>query len=559
MVFEKRVLYETNAGDQIALLKLNQLKNTAPSLMKGLTFLTIILAAIFAGCQQVSAPSAELIKRDTSITAQNSFSQLFFDSSALEKFVSTERLHDSLTQRIKSFYAGRNYQYAWFFKEGLADYAAAFVNLTDDYINYTGDSSLYNVSLHQYMDSIRNDEHIDASDPIVLKTELLLTSQFFRYSRRAFQGQSRLNVEELEWYIPRKKIDVVALLDSVIKNKGKNVSLPVNRQYSLLRDFLIKYHDIEKGGVWPRIRVDKKIYRPGDSSQVISTIKKRLIAGGDSSLHDTTALFTSSLMQAIKNFQHCYGLKEDGMINAAVIAEMNHPVTDRIRQILINMERIRWVPAEPMTDYLLVNIPEFRVHVYEKGNYRWSMNIVAGSTTHNTIIFTGTLKYIVFSPYWNVPSSIFKKEILPAIRRNKNYLATHNMEWYGNGVRQKPGPNNSLGLVKFLFPNDYNIYLHDTPSKSLFAEPARAFSHGCIRLAEPERLANFLLRNDSNWDSVKIKQAMQSRKEKYVNIKETVPVYIGYFTAWVDRQGKLNFRDDIYGHDQKMAQQLFSK
>ena len=527
--------------------------------MKGLTFLTIIFVVTSSGCEQGSTRSQQLINRDTSITVQNSFSQLFFDSSAVDKFAITVRLHDSLVKRLKTFYAGRNYQYAWFFKEGMADYATAFVNLTDDYINYSGDSSLYNVTLHQCIDSIMDKERIEPNDPVVLKTELLLTSQFFRYSRRAFQGRSRLNAEELEWYIPRKKIDVVALLDSVIANKGKNVSLPVNKQYTLLRDFLIKYHQIEKAGGWPVINADKKIYRLGDSSQVIETIKRRLIVGGDSSLHDSTVVFTSALMQAIKNFQHCYGLKEDGMISAAVTTEMNRPVTDRIRQILVNMERIRWVPAEPSSDYLLVNIPEFRLHVYEKGKYQWSMNIVAGSTTHNTVIFTGTLKYIVFSPYWNVPPSILKKEILPAIRRNKNYLARHNMEWNGNGVRQKPGPNNSLGLVKFLFPNDHNIYLHDTPSKSLFAEPARAFSHGCIRLGEPARLANFLLRNDSNWDSLKIKNAMESRKEKYVNVKETVPVYIGYFTAWVDRQGDLNFRNDIYGHDQKMAQQLFSK
>jgi L,D-transpeptidase YcbB len=531
----------------------------APSLMKGLTFFTIMFATVFSGCQQSAPKSQQLTKRDTSITAQNSFSELFFDSSALDKFASTERLHDSLINRMKTFYARRNYQYAWFFKEGMADYATAFVNLTDDYISYSGDSSLYNVSLHRCIDSISDKGRTDVSDPVVLKTELLLTSQFFRYSRRAFQGLSRLNAEELDWYIPRKKIDVVALLDSVINNRGKNVSLPVNRQYGLLRDFLIKYHEIEKAGGWGLIHSDKKIYRPGDSSKVIATIKKRLIIGGDSSLHDTTAVFTPALMQAIKNFQHCYGLKEDGIINSSLMVEMNRPVTNRIRQILINMERIRWVPAEPTTDYLLVNIPEFRLHVYEKGNYKWSMNIVAGSTTHNTVIFTGTLKYIVFSPYWNVPPSILKKEILPAIRRNKNYLATHNMEWYGNGVREKPGPNNSLGLVKFLFPNDYNIYLHDTPSKNLFAEPARAFSHGCIRLAEPGKLANFLLRNDSNWDSLKIKNAMQSGKEKYVKVKEKVPVYIGYFTAWVDRLGKLNFRDDIYGHDQKMAQQLFNK
>src|SRR5262249_43989957 len=147
-------------------------------------------------------------------------------------------------------------------------------------------------------------ESIDPNDPVVLRTELLLTSQFFRYSRRAFQGQSRLNAEKLEWYIPRKKIDVVALLDSVIKNNGKNVSLPVNRQYGLLRDFLIKYNEIQKTGGWPLIRTETKIYRPGDSSKMIATIKKRLIVGGDSSLHDTTNVFTSALTQAIKNFQH---------------------------------------------------------------------------------------------------------------------------------------------------------------------------------------------------------------------------------------------------------------
>ena len=187
------------------------------------------------------------------------------------------------------------------------------------------------------------------------------------------------------------------------------------------------------------------------------------------------------------------------------------------------------------------------------------MKIVVGSTAHNTVIFTGTLKYVVFSPYWNIPPGILKNEILPAISRNKNYLTRHNMEWHGNIVRQKPGPNNSLGLVKFLFPNDYNIYLHDTPSKSLFEENERAFSHGCIRLSQPAKLARFLLRNDPSWDSLKIARAMNGGKEKFVTVKENVPVYIGYFTAWVDREGNLNFRDDIYGHDRKLADQLFER
>jgi len=361
-------------------------------------------------------------------------------------------------------------------------------------------------------------------------------------------------------FIPRKKINPVAVLDSLIKNKGKNVEKyePVNRQYNLLKNYLLKYYIIKRNGGWQKINAEKKSYKLENSSATIALIKKRLLMEGDLTQNDTTGVFDTATQNVVKNFQHRYGLKEDGVADSSIINEMNKPVDEAIRKILINMERIRWVPAQPTTDYLLVNIPEFRLHAYEKGNYQWSMNVVVGSEMHNTVIFTGTLKYVVFSPYWNVPSSILKNEILPAIRRNKNYLAAHNMEWNDNSVRQKPGSRNSLGLVKFLFPNSYNIYLHDTPSKSLFDENKRAFSHGCIRLSEPKKLAVFLLRNDKNWDSQKITKAMNAGGEQYVTLKEPVPVFIGYFTSWVDRNGKLNFRDDVYGHDKKMSDHLFA-
>jgi murein L,D-transpeptidase YcbB/YkuD len=302
----------------------------------------------------------------------------------------------------------------------------------------------------------------------------------------------------------------------------------------------------------------KKVINAETLHLPIVQIKKRLLLTGDLTTRDTSAFFTDSLGTAIKRYQHRYGLTEDGIAGASLFIEMNRPINDRIRQILINMERIRWVPAQPSTDYLLVNIPEFRLHVYDKGNYGWNMKVVVGAVAHNTVIFNGNLKYVVFSPYWNVPQSIIKKEVVPGMKRNKNYLANHNMEWNGGAVRQKPGPGNSLGLVKFLFPNSYNIYLHDTPSKSLFGESTRAFSHGCIRLAEPKRLAEFLLRNEPAWNEASITRAMNSGKEKYVTLKQTIPVFIGYFTAWVDRDGKLNFRDDIYGHDKEMAEHLFA-
>jgi murein L,D-transpeptidase YcbB/YkuD len=479
----------------------------------------------------------------------------------MEKFIVTHALNDSLANRMRSFYNSRNYEYGWFFRDGIADYASTFLEMQNDYISYSGDSTLYNPQLSRLFDSASSTNHtFNASDSNVLKTELMLSSQFFRYARRAYQGSNQLDAKELEWFIPRKKIDVVALLDSLIQNKGKNVEQyePVNRQYNLLKNFLLKYYTIKKNGEWQKIDPEKKSYKIGDSSASIALIKKRLLLEDDLTQNDTTPVFDTAMQKAVKNFQHRYGLKEDGVADASVINEMNMPVDTFIHKILLNMERIRWVPARPTTDYLLINIPEFRLHVFENGNYQWSMNVVVGSTVHNTVIFNGALKYIVFSPYWNVPPSILKNEILPGIRRNKNYLAAHNMEWNGNAVRQKPGPRNSLGLVKFLFPNSYNIYLHDTPSKSLFNENKRAFSHGCIRLGEPKKLAQFLLRNNKNWDSAKIVKAMNAGKEQYVTLQEPVPVFIGYFTAWVDRDGKLNFRDDLYGHDKKMSDRLFA-
>ena len=522
-----------------------------------------VLILLFYSCKTGSNEAqAQMTPRDTSIKIGGSYSEIFFDSTQMEQFISRQQMHDSLKKRIRSFYNARNYQFAWFFKEGMADYASSFYDAYNDYNNYSQDTALKNPLFEQLYDSLAHGNfEYNINDSIVLNEELLLTAQFFRYTRRAYQGSNQLDAQELDWFIPRKKIDPAALLDSVLARKGKNLKglEPINRQYNLLKNFLLKYYEIEKNGSWSTIKADKKSYKLNDSSLLLGLIKKNLFLTGDLVKEDTTPIFTKELEEAVKSFEKRYGFKEDGIITPAFLTEMNRPIEDRLQQILLNMERIRWVPAEPSTDYLLVNIPEFRLHVYEKGKYSWSTNVVVGSTANNTVIFTGNLKHVVFSPYWNVPSSILKKEVLPGIAKNKNYLARHHMEWNGNSVRQKPGPWNSLGQVKFLFPNNYSIYLHDTPSKSLFSEEKRTFSHGCIRVSEPKKLAQFLLRNDAAWDSLKITKAMNAGKEQYYNIKEPIPVFIGYFTAWVDREGKLNFRDDVYGHDKKMKERLFAK
>ncbi|WP_127130502.1 L,D-transpeptidase family protein [Pseudoflavitalea rhizosphaerae] len=521
-----------------------------------------VTAIIFYSCNGNSEKSPPPVApRDTTINETNSYSELFFDSASMEKYIAAEKLQDTLADRVRSFYNSRNYQYAWFLDGTIAEYVPTFIEMQNNYIGYSGDSSIYDPRLEVVIDSIKNNkDSFNVKSPLLMNTELRLTEQFFRFANRAWAGSNQ-QLKDLGWFIPRKKVDVVSLLDSLIRNRGKDVSRyePVNRQYNLLKEYLLKYYGIEKEGGWPSIAdPGKKVYREGDSSALITQIKKRLFASGDFEGSDTSSTFTPRLVEAVRNYQARYGFSSDGKVNSKLVKEMNKPVDDRIRQILINMERIRWVPAEPPSDYLLINIPEYRLHVYENGKYAWNMGVVVGTPAHNTVIFSGDLKYVVFSPYWNVPPGILKNEVLPGIRRDPGYLARHHMEKIGNSVRQKPGPWNSLGGVKFLFPNSYNIYLHDTPSRSLFDRDKRAFSHGCIRLHEPKRLAQYLLRDDPKWDSASISKAMNSRKEQYVTLKHSVPVFIGYFTAWVDREGRLNFREDVYGHDKKMAGHLFA-
>jgi murein L,D-transpeptidase YcbB/YkuD len=210
---------------------------------------------------------------------------------------------------------------------------------------------------------------------------------------------------------------------------------------------------------------------------------------------------------------------------------------------------------------ILVNIPEYRLYVYEDNREVLAMDIVVGKTSNPTIAFNDAIEQIVFSPYWNLPPNIIRNEILPAMKKNPNYLRNHNMEITGNEdglpvIRQRPGPDNALGGVKFMFPNKYNIYFHDTPSKSLFRSNRRAFSHGCIRLSQPFELAKYLLKDKQEWTDEAIRKAMNGRSEKWVKLEQKVPVSITYYTSWVDPFGNIQFRDDIYGHDKELANDI---
>jgi len=503
---------------------------------------------------------------DPSITPTNSYSDLFFDSSALTNFIQQKKVPDSISRRMRSFYNARNFEFAWFSSDGLTEQARGFWNLHDYATTYEGDSSLKDKALQKKMDNLIAEDELSvrASDKSYINTELTLTRHFIQYMLTNYE-KGYVKRKEMEAFIPRKKQDALALADSFINKKHKDDKYfeDVNPSYKALKEQLTKYYTIAKQGGWPTINSTKKSIKKGSRLPEIAVIKKRLQITNDLPANDTSQRFNDTLEIGVKNFQVRHGHKPTGLITDSLIKEMNVPAINRLEQILMNMERMRWLANQPKGNMIVVNIPEFVLHVYEGDRKAFDMDVVVGKEGHNTMMFNGDLNQVVFSPYWNVPSSIVQKEILPAMEKNPNYLNKENMEITGNEngvpvIRQKPGEKNALGRVKFLFPNSFNIYFHDTPVKSLFAKEKRAYSHGCIRLKEPEKMANYVLRNQPEWTPEKIEEAMNSGEQKFVKVKDPIPVVVTYYTAWVDENGLLNFRDDIYGHDMALAQKMFN-
>ena len=507
----------------------------------------------------------KITKRDLSITPENSYSDLFFDSMVLEKFIVDNKLNDTITRRIRSFYNARNFQYAWFTSNGLTEQARGFWNLHNYHTTYTKDTTLNDKGLQRIMDDLSAEDELSISttDKKVLNAELKMTEHLILYSLDDLL-EKNIKRKEMERFIPAKRQDAMFLADSLLTKKHKDDKYfeDINKAYGLLKDKLKIYYDINKAGGWPHVEGTSKDFVPGKSSPNIASMKRHLFITGDLKLADTSQVFNDTLLNGIKSFQIRHGYEPTGKVSDNLLRDMNITALFRLKQILINMGRMQWMVQQTEGKLITVNIPEYILHVTNEGKKVFDMAVVVGKEGHNTTIFTGDLNQVVFSPYWNVPSSIVRKEILPGIEKNPNYLAEHNMEIVSNEgalpvVRQLPGPKNSLGKVKFLFPNSFDIYFHDTPAKSLFDKDKRAYSHGCIRLSDPKKMAMYLLSDDSKWTESAIDAAMNSGVEKFVKLKSPVPVLITYYTSWVDENGLLHFADDVYDHDNLIAKMMF--
>lgn len=531
-------------------------------------FLVTLASGSFTGCAQrvKTVVPADTLAKVWDRTIPGSFSgqsKLVFDSTKLVSFFKDYPALRSYQAQVGTFYSNRKYAYAWFDDGQLIEQAG---NLANRLANLENDGVYRDVAYQKELDSLLHRSGLSKKSTAPdIALELMLTAQYFVFAQSAWGGMNTAASRSSGWFLPRKKLAYDQYLDSLLKEPaGKFASgAPVYRQYDLLRTFLKKYRVLADGGNWQPIVVGKKKPSPGDSSRIVAQLKSRLFKLEDFHGDTLNQVYNDDLVKALQQFQERHGLPANGLADKATMAAMNVPIANRIKQILVNMERSRWLPVSLSSDYLAVNIPEFKLHVYHADSLLWSCNVVVGQTVHPTTVFYGEVKYVVFSPYWNVPTSIIRNEILPGLKKDPDYIAHHDMEIIGRQdglpvIRQKPGPTNSLGLVKFLFPNSYNIYLHDTPSKSLFGETSRAFSHGCIRIVEPVKLANFLLKDSKDWGAEKIDIAMHAGKEQYVTLAEKVPVFIAYFTAFTDRNNRLNFRKDIYDLDGHLAAMLLS-
>lgn len=525
----------------------------------------VLLGIGYSACAQPTETnnSRSSVSKQNTFLSKNQHSFLTFDSAQIIHFFIRYPHLKPYAQNIITFYSKRKYAFAWFKKDGLVEQATIWSNKL---LNSASDGVYKDFVYQHTLDSLIDKQKIKSKiiEPDI-ELELLLSCLYFQYSKVVWDGMDNAASRSANWLIPRKEITYDTYLDSILKTPV-NTPMPrepVYRQYELLRNKLEKYRALQMTTDWKPIGLTKRASRLGDTSKLILEIKRRLFKLEDFEGDTLNNLFDKSLAVAVKRFQLRHGLKVEGSLNAQTIAALNIPIKDRIKQIVVNMERSRWLPLHVSGDHLAVNIPEFKLHVYHADSLLWSCNAVVGQTIHPTTQFYGEIKYVVFSPYWNVPPGILRNEILPALKKDPNYLVSHNMEitGYNKGIpviRQKPGKLNALGQVKFLFPNSYNIYLHDTPSKSLFTEASRAFSHGCIRISEPQKLALYLLRNKEGWNLDKIRYAMQGGKEKQVTLSEPVPVFIAYFTAFVDRDHLLNFRNDIYKLDTPLGEMIMS-
>lgn len=536
--------------------------------MRSVLFLCVLSLSLVQSCDTVSRK--EFPEADVVSTKAPRFSQKL-DSVCVKDWMLGDSSLFRDTALILRVYRERNWYAAWITPQAWTERAYAVVSAMESVgaegirDSFPGLSNLRHRLTSGYLP--------DSGD---WKTDVQLSAAFFWYARKTTSAQTIHAASQSAWYLPRSFPDVSRWVDAVVSNRDNVELIDLGKfvQYVRLRKELLRLNRLLVQSDWilpDSVRCIPDTFSVNNEKAVV----QRLKVLGD--LSGSGPFSQADIHEGIKRFRVRHAMIADGGLDSACISELNRNPMELRMQLLVNLERCRWMRTTQADRFLVVNVPDFKLYAFSRGKKDWEMPVVVGEELWPTASFAGDIKQIVLNPYWVVPLSIIRKELLPKMIADKNYLERNEFELIDrNGRRvnprniplkdwavrnlpyrlqQKPGKNNPLGRMKFLFPNSHAVYMHDTPSKYLFSKPYRGFSHGCIRLYDGMQVARFVM-GDSVMRAEQIDKQIATGREHWVTLKTTVPVRIVYFTAWVDQEGVLQIRKDLYGRDAVVAKEL---
>ncbi len=500
---------------------------------------------------------------------------------AVNKIKIAHRYYNRKIQsKTKAFYDDNEYKIVWLDRRGPSSLYKAFRDEVNESYRYGMNPSDYEIDLlEQEVNKLYEHRKPDVKE--IANVDLRITASFFLFTTHMMEGRIRNpGASEFIWKKGTPKEDDVALLlnqtNGSSLRKELNKLHPADPQYEKLTKALADYRKLESQNTFKPLQLGEQL-KPGQTSKAVPRLRQILFPTNTPETKSDSMMYDDDLVSAVKEFQKRHGLTENGIVTGETLKFLNMSFSERADLIALNLERLRWRPFTTLDhDNIIVNVPEYFLRVYDNKKEVMTMRVVLGSDFNATPIFYDTIKYITFSPTWNVPQSILEEEFLPNLQSDPEYYSKEfkfyhkrdsinpaDVDWTDDDLDlseyhavQKSGDGNALGHVKFIMPNNFNIYLHDTPADGLFKRRERALSHGCVRLEKPIELAEYLLRDQPKWNRERIEEAMKSPEPINVNLKKLYPVHIVYRTVWVDEDGNVNFREDIYGHDKRQLAQL---
>ncbi len=479
--------------------------------------------------------------------------------------------------RLRKAYEGRGFQPIWVASGGLN---SAGQVLFDEIANSYRDG----LDPQEYLAGLRGFSEI-TNDRDAARLELAMSHAFLTLGQDLFSGVTTPSVTDPNIVIKRKKVNSKQWLEGAAETGADQMLTtlrPNHPQYGQLRQMLSGYRSLLLRGGWKPVS-DGPTIKPGMSNARVVEMRENLAARGYETLNASQLeLYDDGLKEVVAHFQRRHGLAPDGVAGPQTFRAMSVSAEDRVNQLAINLERWRWLPRRLGRNHILVNQAGFEMFTVQSGKVVDQRRVIVGKPFHQSPMFSDEIIYSEFNPTWTVPGSIAGKEMLPKIRDNPNYLEARDYDlysgWGGNAQKisaytidwsavsskrfpyrivQRPGPKNALGQVKFIFPNKFSVYLHDTPSRSLFSRTGRAFSHGCIRVDKPIEFARKLYQIQGGLNPSKIGGILESKKQTRVNFKNRMPIHLAYFTAWIDDEGVPQFFDDVYKRDKLVSKYLF--